>query len=54
VLTSKALAGYMTTAVGRNLAFAIFVNNSHLDKAADTTRVGKTLGRLCEIIYMAE
>jgi D-alanyl-D-alanine carboxypeptidase/D-alanyl-D-alanine-endopeptidase (penicillin-binding protein 4) len=54
VLTSKALAGYMTTATGRNLAFAIFINNAHLDKAADTTRVGKTLGRLCEIIYMAE
>jgi len=54
VLTSKALAGYMTTAADRNLAFAIFVNNAHLDKAADTTRVGKTLGRLCEIIYAAE
>lgn len=51
LLTSKALAGYMTTAANRELAFALFVNHVHLDKAADTARVGKTLGRLCEVIY---
>ncbi|MBS0264667.1 MAG: D-alanyl-D-alanine carboxypeptidase/D-alanyl-D-alanine-endopeptidase [Planctomycetes bacterium] len=54
VLTSKALAGYMTTATNRELAFALFVNNVHLDKAADTGRVGKTLGRLCEVIHANE
>lgn len=51
LLTSKALAGYMTTAANRELAFALFVNHVHLDKAADTSRVGKTLGRLAEVIY---
>jgi D-alanyl-D-alanine carboxypeptidase/D-alanyl-D-alanine-endopeptidase (penicillin-binding protein 4) len=54
LLTSKALAGYMTTAANRELAFALFVNHVHLEKAADTTRVGKTLGRLCEVIYTNE
>jgi D-alanyl-D-alanine carboxypeptidase/D-alanyl-D-alanine-endopeptidase (penicillin-binding protein 4) len=54
VLTSKALAGYMTTATNRELAFALFVNNVHLEKAADTGRVGRTLGRLCEVIYANE
>ena len=54
VMTSKALAGYMTTHSKRELAFAIFVNNVHLDKAGDTARAGKTLGRLCEVIYSHE
>jgi D-alanyl-D-alanine carboxypeptidase/D-alanyl-D-alanine-endopeptidase (penicillin-binding protein 4) len=51
LLTSKALAGFMTTASSRNLAIALFVNNVHLDTSADTVRVGKTLGHLCEVIY---
>ena len=38
LLTSKALAGTMTTASNRNLAIALFVNNVHLEKAADTAR----------------
>jgi D-alanyl-D-alanine carboxypeptidase/D-alanyl-D-alanine-endopeptidase (penicillin-binding protein 4) len=54
VVTSKALAGYMTSCQGRRLAFAMFVNNTHIDKASETAREGKTLGRLCEIIYQAE
>lgn len=51
LLTSKALAGYMTTGDNREIAFALFVNNAPLDKADDTSRVGKTLGRLAEVIY---
>jgi D-alanyl-D-alanine carboxypeptidase/D-alanyl-D-alanine-endopeptidase (penicillin-binding protein 4) len=51
LLTSKALAGYMTTSHGQRLAFAMFVNNTHIQKASETTREGKTLGRLCEIVY---
>ena len=51
LLTSKALAGYMTTATGRKLTFAMFVNLTHLNKGSDTVREGRTLGRLCEIIY---
>ena len=54
VMTSKALAGYMTTAKNRELAFALFVNNVHLEKPADTARAGKTLGKLCEVIYREE
>lgn len=54
LLTSKALAGYMTTAANRELVIALFVNNVHLEKPADTGRIGKTLGRLCEVIYAAE
>jgi D-alanyl-D-alanine carboxypeptidase/D-alanyl-D-alanine-endopeptidase (penicillin-binding protein 4) len=54
LLTSKALAGTMTTASNRSLAIALFVNNVHLEKSADTAHVGKTLGRLCEVIYTRE
>jgi D-alanyl-D-alanine carboxypeptidase/D-alanyl-D-alanine-endopeptidase (penicillin-binding protein 4) len=54
LLTSKALAGYMTTASGRQLAFAMFVNGTHLAKSNETTREGRTLGKLCELIYLHE
>ena len=54
LLNSKALAGYLTTASGRKLAFAMFVNNTHIDKPSDTSREGETLGRLCEIIHSTE
>jgi D-alanyl-D-alanine carboxypeptidase/D-alanyl-D-alanine-endopeptidase (penicillin-binding protein 4) len=50
--TSKALAGVMTTAGGRRLTFAMFVNNVHLPKGASAEREGKTLGHLCELIYL--
>ncbi len=50
LLTSKALAGYLTTASGRKLVLAMMVNNVPLQKSADTALVGQTLGRLCEII----
>ena len=51
LLTSKALAGYMTTASGRKLAFAAFVNGVHMKDAVDTKRVGRDLGTLCEIVH---
>ncbi len=53
LMTSKALAGYMTTASGRRLVFALFVNNVHIASSEETTRHGQTLGRLCEIAYEA-
>lgn len=53
VLISKALGGYMTANSGRKLAFALFVNNAHLDKPDDTKRVGRSLGRICEILHGA-
>jgi len=49
--TSKALAGYLTTASGRRLAFALYLNNVHLKSSDETTRAGQTLGRICEIAY---
>jgi D-alanyl-D-alanine carboxypeptidase/D-alanyl-D-alanine-endopeptidase (penicillin-binding protein 4) len=51
LLTSKALAGTMTTANGRSLIVALYVNGVPLPKGATSARVGKLLGHLCEIIY---
>ncbi|HET6202406.1 MAG TPA: D-alanyl-D-alanine carboxypeptidase/D-alanyl-D-alanine-endopeptidase [Planctomycetota bacterium] len=50
LLTSKALAGHLTTAKGRRLVFAIFVGGAQLEKEDDTAKVGRVLGRLCEIV----
>jgi D-alanyl-D-alanine carboxypeptidase/D-alanyl-D-alanine-endopeptidase (penicillin-binding protein 4) len=54
LVTSKALAGTLTTARERRLLFALFVNGTHVRRAADTAREGKTLGRLCEILHESE
>jgi D-alanyl-D-alanine carboxypeptidase/D-alanyl-D-alanine-endopeptidase (penicillin-binding protein 4) len=54
LLNSKALAGYIDAKSGRKLAFAMFVNNTHLQKATDTAREGKVLGRLAEIVQGSE
>jgi D-alanyl-D-alanine carboxypeptidase/D-alanyl-D-alanine-endopeptidase (penicillin-binding protein 4) len=51
LLTSKALAGTMTTASGRKLIVCLFVNNVPLSKGVSPSREGKTLGHLCEVIY---
>jgi D-alanyl-D-alanine carboxypeptidase/D-alanyl-D-alanine-endopeptidase (penicillin-binding protein 4) len=53
LMTSKALAGYATAASGRRLAFAFFVNHVHLDRSQDATRVGQTLGKLCDMVHRA-
>jgi D-alanyl-D-alanine carboxypeptidase/D-alanyl-D-alanine-endopeptidase (penicillin-binding protein 4) len=53
LLTSKALAGYMTTAQKRPLVFALFVNRAHIAKASDTAQAGKALARICEALYQA-
>jgi D-alanyl-D-alanine carboxypeptidase/D-alanyl-D-alanine-endopeptidase (penicillin-binding protein 4) len=50
-LRSKALAGVMTTKAGTTLYVALFVNNVPLPKGVTSTREGKVLGRLCEILY---
>ncbi|HEV3080740.1 MAG TPA: D-alanyl-D-alanine carboxypeptidase/D-alanyl-D-alanine-endopeptidase [Gemmataceae bacterium] len=52
LLTSKALAGTMTTAKGRSLTLAIYVNGVPLPKNVTPTREGKAIGKLCEIIYL--
>ncbi len=51
LLTSKALAGTMTTRSGRRLTFAFFVNNVPLPADVTSSREGRTLGHLCEILY---
>jgi serine-type D-Ala-D-Ala carboxypeptidase/endopeptidase (penicillin-binding protein 4) len=56
VLSSKALAGYMETASGRPLVFAVFVNNVPLDAAGGavsdaTAAANRLMGRLCEVFY---
>jgi D-alanyl-D-alanine carboxypeptidase/D-alanyl-D-alanine-endopeptidase (penicillin-binding protein 4) len=49
VLTSKGLAGYLQAASGRELVFALFVNYVHLNQTEDRAKVGKTLGKICEL-----
>lgn len=56
VMTSKALAGYMETASGRPLIFAMFLNDIPLDAPSDdvseaTGAANRLLGRLCEVLY---
>jgi len=51
LLRSKSLAGVMTTAGGKELVFAIFVNDVLLPHHVEPTREGKVIGRLCEILY---
>jgi D-alanyl-D-alanine carboxypeptidase/D-alanyl-D-alanine-endopeptidase (penicillin-binding protein 4) len=51
LLTSKALAGTMTTARGRRLTFAMFINNVPLPPGITPSREGRVLGQLCEILH---
>jgi D-alanyl-D-alanine carboxypeptidase/D-alanyl-D-alanine-endopeptidase (penicillin-binding protein 4) len=51
LLKSKALAGTMTTKVGTTLYFAMFVNNVPLPDGVGSSREGKVLGKLCEMLY---
>jgi len=51
LLTSKALAGYLTSSRGRRLVFALYVNNVPLRDGLDSGAVGRTLARVCEVIH---
>lgn len=51
LLRSKALAGTLTTAGGRDLVIAMFVNDVPLPRGVVPTREGKVLGRLCELLH---
>ena len=53
LVTSKALAGYLTAKSGRELVFSFVVNGVQIDKATETKTIGKILGHLCEIVYEA-
>jgi len=51
-VTGKGLAGYMTTADGRHLAFAVYVNNvSVAQDAAAVAGVGDALGEIASAAY---
>lgn len=51
ILTSKALAGYATAANGRELVFAMFLNNMPIaESEAGAKLAGQKLGALCEIM----
>lgn len=52
LVTSKALAGYMTTAKGRELTIAFFINAVPLPPGVTSVREGKMLGHLCEVVYL--
>jgi D-alanyl-D-alanine carboxypeptidase/D-alanyl-D-alanine-endopeptidase (penicillin-binding protein 4) len=50
-LRAKSLAGVMTTAGGKTLVFAIFVNDVPLPRGATSgLREGRVIGELCEIL----
>lgn len=51
LLRSKAVAGVMTTAKGTDLIFALFVNDVPLPENVGSSREGKVLGKLCELLY---
>ena len=53
-LNSKAMAGTMTTKSGRELVFAVFVNDVPLPKGVKPRREGLVLGKIAEIVYDAE
>ncbi|HEY1603753.1 MAG TPA: D-alanyl-D-alanine carboxypeptidase/D-alanyl-D-alanine-endopeptidase [Pirellulales bacterium] len=54
MLNSKALAGYATTAAGRRVALAMFVNQVQIHKPDDREHVGQVLGKVCEEIVKAK
>jgi len=60
IISSKALAGYMTTAKGRQIAFAVFVNDVHTTDVRGKTETrkltadtGADLARIAEALYLA-
>lgn len=53
-LRAKTLAGVMTTAKGRELAYAVFVNDVPLPRGATAASEGRVIGKICEIIYESE
>jgi serine-type D-Ala-D-Ala carboxypeptidase/endopeptidase (penicillin-binding protein 4) len=53
LVTSKALAGYLTAKSGRELVFSFVVTGVDIDKAPETKTIGKVLAHLCEIVQQA-
>ena len=53
LLTSKALAGYLTAKSGRELVVSLVVNGVPIADDEERNEIGRTLGHLCELIYDA-
>ncbi|HEV3300613.1 MAG TPA: D-alanyl-D-alanine carboxypeptidase/D-alanyl-D-alanine-endopeptidase [Planctomycetaceae bacterium] len=53
LVTSKALAGYLTAKSGRELVFSFVVTGVEIEKARQTKAIAKVLARVCEIIQQA-
>ena len=53
LVTGKGLAGYMTTAAGEHLAFAVYVNNVSVSTAPDeiTRVIAQALGEVATAVY---
>ena len=51
LLRSKALAGYLTAKSGREFVFALFVNNATMHDGMDSTKAGRALGKICEVLH---
>lgn len=55
MVTGKGMAGYMTTADGRHLAFAAYINNLEVKDADAVTKVaGQALGEIAAAAYDAK
>ena len=52
-LAAKAMAGVMTTASGRQVAFAIYVNNSPMKEPKEMNAIARDLGAVAQAIYEA-
>jgi D-alanyl-D-alanine carboxypeptidase/D-alanyl-D-alanine-endopeptidase (penicillin-binding protein 4) len=50
MLRAKTLAGVMRTARGKDLIYAIFVNDVPLPRGTTAVHQGRVIGRLCEVI----
>jgi D-alanyl-D-alanine carboxypeptidase/D-alanyl-D-alanine-endopeptidase (penicillin-binding protein 4) len=53
LVTSKALAGYLTAKSGRELVFSFVVTGVDIDKAPQTKTIAKILAHVCEIVQQA-
>jgi D-alanyl-D-alanine carboxypeptidase/D-alanyl-D-alanine-endopeptidase (penicillin-binding protein 4) len=53
LVTSKALAGYLTAKSGRELVFSFVVTGVDIDKAPQTKTIAKVLAHVCEIVQQA-
>jgi D-alanyl-D-alanine carboxypeptidase/D-alanyl-D-alanine-endopeptidase (penicillin-binding protein 4) len=51
LLQTKALAGYLDTAGGRNLAFAVFVNDVPIDEVSAVLQANNDLGAIASQLY---